>query len=61
MRLASSPHWEPHGLELKFGFEDEEGSLPALVLGGGSDVVRVRGVIDRVDVDPAGSGQADRP
>jgi ATP-dependent helicase/DNAse subunit B len=39
------------GLELRFGFEDEEQSLPALEL---SDGVRVRGVIDRVDVDGAG-------
>lgn len=53
-----TPHWEPRGLELKFGFEDDEGSLPALVLGEGSDLVRVRGVIDRLDVDPSGSGQA---
>jgi ATP-dependent helicase/DNAse subunit B len=55
------PHWEPHGLELKFGFEDEEGSLPALVLGEGSELVRVRGMIDRVDVDPAESGPRPRP
>ena len=38
-------------IELRFGFENEEGSLPPLEL---SDGVRVRGVIDRVDVDGAG-------
>ena len=42
--------WEPAALELRFGFEDEEHSLPALELNG----VRVRGAIDRVDVDPGG-------
>jgi ATP-dependent helicase/DNAse subunit B len=51
--------WEPQGLELRFGFEGEDGSLPAVRLGGGSaDEVLLRGVIDRVDVDPGGSGQA---
>jgi ATP-dependent helicase/DNAse subunit B len=48
--------WRPLGLELRFGFEGEEGSLPALELGEGPDRVRVRGVVDRVDVD--GTGQA---
>jgi ATP-dependent helicase/DNAse subunit B len=46
--------WRPLGLELRFGFESEEGSLPALELGEGADRVRVRGVLDRVDVDGAG-------
>ncbi len=46
--------WRPLGLELRFGFEDEEGSLPALELGEGADRVRVRGVVDRVDVDGHG-------
>jgi ATP-dependent helicase/DNAse subunit B len=41
--------WPPQALELRFGF-DEERSLPALELDG----VRVRGVIDRVDVAPDG-------
>ncbi len=50
--------WEPRGLELKFGFEDDEGALPALLLGEAADPVRVRGLIDRVDVDPSGSGRA---
>jgi RecB family exonuclease len=42
---------EPKWLELGFGFDDEEGALPALDLGGG---VRLRGRIDRIDVTPAG-------
>jgi ATP-dependent helicase/DNAse subunit B len=45
---GDSPHWQPRGLELRFGFAGEEGSLPPLRL----DDVQVRGVIDRVDVDP---------
>ncbi len=48
--------WPQRGLELRFGFSDEEEeSLPPVELGGG---VRLRGVIDRVDVDPSGSGRA---
>ncbi len=50
--------WDPEGIELRFGFEDEEGSLPALVLGDGPDRILVRGVIDRVDVEPGRSGRA---
>ncbi len=42
--------WRADAVELRFGF-DEEGSLPALELAPG---VRMRGVIDRVDVDGAG-------
>ncbi|HWE32788.1 MAG TPA: PD-(D/E)XK nuclease family protein [Solirubrobacteraceae bacterium] len=49
---GSGPGWRQAGLELRFGFADEESSLPALSLGDGE--VRVRGVIDRVDVDGAG-------
>jgi ATP-dependent helicase/DNAse subunit B len=45
---ASGCGWDAEKLELRFGFEKE--SLPALELDG----VRVRGVIDRVDVDGAG-------
>ena len=45
--------WPPRALELRFGFEEAEESLPALELDG----VRVRGVIDRIDVDPE-SGRA---
>jgi ATP-dependent helicase/DNAse subunit B len=43
---------EPTHLELSFGFPDEPGGLPALELAPG---VRVRGRIDRVDLDPAGA------
>jgi ATP-dependent helicase/DNAse subunit B len=46
--------WRPLGLELRFGFEGVEGSLPALELGEGPERVRVRGLVDRVDVDGAG-------
>ncbi len=46
--------WRPLGLELRFGFDGEEDSLPALELGEGADRVRVRGLVDRVDVDGAG-------
>jgi RecB family exonuclease len=46
--------WRPDGLELRFGFSDDEPSLPALALGDGPDPVLVRGMIDRVDVGPGG-------
>ena len=52
--------WEPRALELRFGFEGEEGSLPALELAQRPGTVRVRGAIDRVDVDP-GRDPGDRP
>ena len=42
---------EPRELELRFGMDDE--GLPALELGGGA--LRVRGVIDRVDIDAHGT------
>jgi ATP-dependent helicase/nuclease subunit B len=45
--------WEPRALELRFGFEGEEGSLPALELAQRPGTVRIRGAIDRVDVDPS--------
>jgi ATP-dependent helicase/DNAse subunit B len=48
---ASGCDWNAEALELRFGFEEE--SLPALEL---ADGIRVRGVVDRVDVD--GAGQA---
>ena len=52
---ARGTHWTPLALEWRFGFEDEdERSLPALVLGDGEDAVRVRGVIDRIDGDGMG-------
>ena len=50
--------WEPAMLELRFGFEGEEGVLPALILGDADERVVVRGVIDRVDVEPGQSGRA---
>ena len=43
--------WPPYGLELRFGFDEDEESLPPLELG---DEVRVRGIIDRVDADADG-------
>jgi ATP-dependent helicase/DNAse subunit B len=46
--------WVPQALELRFGFEGEEGSLPALELGQRPGIVRIRGAIDRVDVQPGG-------
>jgi RecB family exonuclease len=48
---ASGSGWGLAGLEVRFGFTDEEGSLPALELDGD---VRLRGVIDRIDTDGAG-------
>jgi ATP-dependent helicase/DNAse subunit B len=45
--------FEPAFFELRFGFEDGE---PPLVVGEGDDAIRVRGAIDRVDVD--GQGRA---
>ncbi len=51
-------HWRPEGIELKFGMESEEGTLPAVTLSDGADEVLLRGVIDRLDVEPNGSGRA---
>jgi ATP-dependent helicase/DNAse subunit B len=52
---AGAGDWRPEGLELRFGFEKEgTESLPALQLGDGDERVLVRGMIDRVDVDPGG-------
>jgi hypothetical protein len=51
---ATGCGWDPQRLELRFGFQDEQASLPALELGEGSERVALRGAIDRVDVDPAG-------
>ena len=48
--------WRPVALELRFGFGDDERSLPPLELGGGEQRVLFRGAIDRVDAD--GSGRA---
>lgn len=48
----SGGEWPAEALELRFGFgEEDPESLPALELGAGA--VRVRGVIDRVDVEPS--------
>jgi ATP-dependent exoDNAse (exonuclease V) beta subunit len=47
-------NWEPRAVELRFGFEDGQRSLPALELGEHPDQIRMRGVIDRVDVDADG-------
>jgi RecB family exonuclease len=55
--------WPPRGIELRFGFPETEGedeSLPALELGAGPEVVSVRGVIDRIDVEPGGRRAAVR-
>jgi ATP-dependent helicase/DNAse subunit B len=48
--------WRPFGLELRFGFESEDGrpSLPPLALETEGPPVLVRGMIDRVDVDAIG-------
>jgi ATP-dependent helicase/DNAse subunit B len=50
---ATGCGWDPEGLELRFGFEGDEESLPPLQLGEGAARVAVRGVIDRVDIGPA--------
>ena len=52
----NSGPWRPLNLELRFGFDDREDSLPALELGEAGERVRIRGAIDRVDVD--GTGRA---
>lgn len=54
---AAGVAYRPTGVELQFGFE-EEGSLPALVLGDEREPVLVRGLIDRVDVDPVAGRRA---
>ncbi len=48
----------PRALEQRFGFDGEDESLPALTLGEEPDRVRLRGVIDRIDVDPGGGAAA---
>jgi ATP-dependent helicase/DNAse subunit B len=52
---ASGQAWQPVRLEQRFGFAGDEASLPPLELGEGETQVRVRGMIDRVDVDPGGT------
>jgi RecB family exonuclease len=51
---GDASEWEPRAVELRFGFEGDEDSLPALELGQRPGTVRVRGAIDRVDVDAGG-------
>ena len=54
---ATGTGWPQAGLELRFGFADDEAAaaaLPALELGEGPDRVLVRGVIDRLDTDGHG-------
>jgi RecB family exonuclease len=51
--------WRPDGLELRFGFDggdpaDGPDSLPPLELEADGQRLLLRGMIDRVDVDPAG-------
>ncbi|HEY2769548.1 MAG TPA: PD-(D/E)XK nuclease family protein [Solirubrobacteraceae bacterium] len=56
--------WRPERIEQRFGFlddpveSDRADSLPPLVLGADGEQVVLRGLIDRIDVDPAGSGRA---
>ena len=52
---ACGARWPPRSLELRFGFADEdEASLPALVVEREGRQVALRGAIDRVDVEPGG-------
>jgi hypothetical protein len=51
---ATGCDWKPERLELRFGFADEEDSLPPLRLGEGAKQIAVRGAIDRVDIAPDG-------
>jgi RecB family exonuclease len=50
----SGADWRPAALEQRFGFDGDENSLPALELVDGDVRVRVRGAIDRIDVDRSG-------
>ena len=54
----SGDRWRPLAVELRFGFPEEGDAeppaLPALQLGTGPEPVLVRGMIDRVDVNPEG-------
>jgi len=50
--------WRPQAIELRFGFDDERPSLPPVRLQDGSEQILLRGVIDRVDVDPASGTRA---
>jgi hypothetical protein len=59
-RKSPGPAPEPRYLEVPFGDPDRDGSLPCLEIGRGSDAVKVRGTIDRVDVVAAEEGVAFR-
>lgn len=51
--------WRPGELEVRFGFDDKDRpSLPAVELGEGEERIRLRGAIDRVDVDPDDGARA---
>jgi RecB family exonuclease len=61
VEAADPAPWRPEALELRFGFEpgpgaaeDRERSLPPLVLSENGEEVRIRGMIDRLDVDGRG-------
>jgi len=51
---AGGSRYRPAYLELRFGFAEEEGSLPPMTLAAHGESVGLRGVIDRVDLDPGG-------
>ena len=52
---AGGCQFTPRALELRFGFAQEgEGALAPVELGSGERRVALRGVIDRLDVDPGG-------
>lgn len=55
---ATGCGWRPGELELRFGFEDEDRSLGPAGIGEGAERILLRGMIDRLDVDPAGGGRA---
>ncbi len=50
--------WVPQALEQRFGFDEDPESLPAVLLGAGEDQVRLRGMIDRIDVESGGGTRA---
>ncbi len=50
--------WPPRAIELRFGFDDERPSLPPVRLQDGSEQILLRGMIDRVDVDPGSATRA---
>jgi ATP-dependent helicase/DNAse subunit B len=54
LEAATAGDWRPLGLELRFGFDGTEASLPALELRDDDGPVLIRGAIDRVDVDGRG-------